>query len=83
MSSEHDSQKSAGFFRKGIAEIRPCEAYAWIEKHRGDVDYLAANHLRQSMRAVGSCFDNARMESFFATLKKELIYNVTAYAVEL
>ena len=39
-------------------------------------DYLEANHLRQSMGAVGSCFDNARMESFFATLKKELIYTL-------
>ena len=39
-------------------------------------DYLEKNHLRQSMGAVGSCFDNARMESFFATFKKELIYTL-------
>ena len=28
----------------------------------------------QSMSDVGKCYDNARMESFFATLKKEKIY---------
>ena len=28
----------------------------------------------QSMSSTGRCYDNARMESFFATLKKELIY---------
>ncbi len=37
-------------------------------------DYLEATNARQSMGAVGSCYDNARMESFFATLKKELLY---------
>lgn len=30
----------------------------------------------QSMSNTGKCFDNARMESFFATLKKEKIYKV-------
>ena len=28
----------------------------------------------QSMSSMGKCFDNARMDSFFATLKKESIY---------
>ena len=28
----------------------------------------------QSMSGVGRCYDNARMESFFATLKKEKLY---------
>jgi hypothetical protein len=31
------------------------------------------------MGRTGSCYDNARMESFFATLKKELIYQLPMY----
>jgi putative transposase len=34
---------------------------------------------QQSMGRTGSCYDNARMESFFATLKKELIYKLPMY----
>lgn len=30
----------------------------------------------QSMSDVGKCYDNARMESFFATLKKEKVYQM-------
>lgn len=30
----------------------------------------------QSMSGTGKCYDNARMESFFATLKKEKIYRI-------
>jgi putative transposase len=37
---------------------------------------LDAYSIRQSMGRTGSCYDNARMESFFATLKKELIYKI-------
>ena len=45
-----------------------------IEKH----------HTVQSMSDVGKCCDNARMESFFATLKKEKLYrmNTTKMTVE-
>lgn len=35
--------------------------------------------LRQSMERTGSCFDNARMERFFATFKKNLIYRLPLY----
>lgn len=35
---------------------------------------LSANGLRQSMSGVGNCYDNAVAESFFATLKKELVH---------
>lgn len=33
-------------------------------------------HATQSMSFTGRCFDNARMESFFATLKKEKLYKI-------
>ena len=33
----------------------------------------------QSLSGIGHCFDNARVESFFATLKKEKIYQIAAY----
>jgi transposase InsO family protein len=35
--------------------------------------------LCQSLSGTEHCFDNARMESFFATLKKEKIYQISAY----
>ncbi|CDX03129.1 Transposase InsF for insertion sequence IS3 [Desulfitobacterium hafniense] len=37
---------------------------------------LARYCAQQSMSNTGKCYDNARMESFFATLKKELLYKV-------
>ena len=40
---------------------------------------LKANGIVQSLSGTGHCFDNARMESFFATLKKEKIYQIPAY----
>jgi transposase InsO family protein len=30
----------------------------------------------QRMSGTGHCYDNARMESFFATLKKEKLYHI-------
>lgn len=33
----------------------------------------------QSLSGAGHCFDNARMESFFATLKKEKLYRIPTY----
>ena len=38
-------------------------------------ELLEINRYRQSMSATGNCFDNAITESFFATLKTELIYD--------
>ena len=40
---------------------------------------LEKNGMVQSLSGTGHCFDNARMESFFATLKKEKIYPIVAY----
>lgn len=38
--------------------------------------------IRQSMGRTHCCFDHARMESFFATLKKELIYQLHCISLE-
>lgn len=37
---------------------------------------LGKLHAVQSMSGVGKCWDNSRMESWFATLKKEKIYQI-------
>ena len=37
---------------------------------------LARYGATQSMSGTGRCYDNARMESFFATLKKEKLYQI-------
>ena len=37
----------------------------------------------QSLSGVAHCYDNARMESFFATLKKELLYRIPAYRMAM
>ena len=37
---------------------------------------LKAYDAQQSMSGTGRCYDNARMESFFATLKKEKLYQM-------
>jgi transposase InsO family protein len=36
---------------------------------------LEDNHIDCSMSRKGNCYDNAVMESFFATLKQELVYH--------
>lgn len=43
---------------------------------------LAANNIKQSLSGVNHCYDNARMESFFATLKKELLYRIPTYRMK-
>ena len=35
---------------------------------------LEQNEIRQSMSSKGNCYDNAPTESFFSTLKRELVY---------
>ena len=46
------------------------EAFRQILKDKG---------MRQSLSGVHHCYDNARMESFFATLKKELLYRIPTH----
>ena len=45
-------------------------------------DELAKHEIVQSLSGVNHCFDNARMESFFATLKKELLYRIPTYKMK-
>ena len=40
---------------------------------------LAKNGILQSLSGAGHCYDNARMESFFATLKKEKLYQIPTH----
>lgn len=40
-------------------------------------ELLAAHHLKQSLSRPRQCWDNAVAESFFATLKTELVYRTT------
>lgn len=40
---------------------------------------LMKNGIIQSLSGAGRCYDNARMESFFATLKKEKLYRIPTY----
>lgn len=40
---------------------------------------LQEHGITQSLSGTGHCFDNARMESFFATLKKEKLYRMPTY----
>ena len=44
---------------------------------------LASGNIRQSLSGVDHCYDNARMESFFATLKKELLYRIPTYKMKM
>ena len=46
------------------------------EAYRG---FLKKNEIIQSLSGTGHCYDNARMESFFATLKKEKLYRIPTY----
>ena len=43
---------------------------------------LKLNGIQQSMGAKGACYDNTVLESFFSTLKKELIYREKYYGLE-
>lgn len=44
---------------------------------------LTNNDIQQSLSGVDHCYDNARMESFFATLKKELLYRIPTYRMRM
>ena len=42
-------------------------------------EQLAKQGIIQSLSGTGRCYDNARMESFFATLKKEKLYKIPTH----
>jgi transposase InsO family protein len=46
-------------------------------------DSLYRSGAVQSMSGTGRCYDNARMESFFATLKKEKLYKIKTEVLPL
>ena len=46
-------------------------------------DSLKNAGVLQSLSGVNHCFDNARMESFFATIKKELLYRIPTYKMKM
>jgi transposase InsO family protein len=50
---------------------------------RGFREALATYGATQSMSGTGRCYDNARMESFFATLKKEKLYKIKTVALPM
>ena len=41
---------------------------------KNGLEKLRKFRIRQSMSRKGNCYDNACMESFFSTLKKDIIY---------
>ena len=43
---------------------------------------LSKAGVEQSLSGVDHCYDNSRMESFFATLKKELLYRIPTYRMK-
>ena len=44
---------------------------------------LSSSQVTQSLSGVDHCFNNAQMESFFATLKKELLYRIPTYRMKM
>lgn len=46
----------------------------WHYQHPNFCKILKDNNITQSMSRKGNCYDNAMMESFFGTMKSELLY---------
>ncbi len=66
--------------RMALAQRRPAPGLVWHSDQGSQFVSLAfgqqarAAGIAQSMGSRGDCFDNAVAETFFATLKKELIH---------
>lgn len=64
--------------RQGIATVNNLTTHTDQGSQYASKDYrdkIAAYEIVQSMSRKGNCYDNAYVESFFRTLKVELIYN--------
>lgn len=77
MATHKRSEVAQDALKMAIARRKPANALLH-HSDRGsqytDKDYrqlLSDHHIKCSMSAAGSCYDNAMMESFFATLKVE------------
>ena len=75
-------QNSFGQWKRSFA-VRNVKSSVIIHSDAGSQytseDYkmtLGQYRVIQSMSDIGKCYDNARMESFFATLKKEKLYRI-------
>jgi transposase InsO family protein len=75
-----DTQLPLRALRMAIARRRPAPGLIHhsdrgVQYASGDYQVeLAAHGIKCSMSRIGDCWDNAVVESFFATLKKELIH---------
>lgn len=68
-----EAQEQENLLKRDFSAQRP------LEKFLTDITEVQCADGKQSLSGIGHCFDNARMESFFATLKKEKIYQIAAY----
>lgn len=69
-----------GMMREAIA-LHPCISdlmlhsdQGWQYQHAAFVNLLLNNDIKQSMSRKGNCLDNAKMETFFGTMKREMYY---------
>ena len=82
MSERIDRQLALDALRMALAQRRPARGLIHHSDRgsqyaSGDYQQLLAKHgLRGSMSRRGDCWDNAVAESFFASLKLELVYQV-------
>ena len=58
----------------GIDKNTVCSRVREYRRKKGQPSYAEENGIRQSMSRAGCPFDNACLESFFATVKKECLY---------
>lgn len=80
MSERLGTELAVGALRQALARRRPPEGLVFHSDRgvqyasRALRDVLKGAGIRQSMSRKGDCWDNAVAESFFATLKTELVY---------